>query len=172
MRFVALLLLAIWGSAARAQVGDCSGTPKEAVTKLPAPLGDWGQVLCTPYGHIITNLEGWIWTQPGGYSPVMIPSQMVRNNPEPLGNKSYFTEITFTRVRGNEFTDTYKVFNEGFADDAQTTTGYRLDAKSVSGKSLKLYFFETGDSIWGIWCSKECDPTSRFMLLNMKKPHQ
>ena len=161
-------------SSAHAQpADDCAGSPAEAVTKLPAPLSNWGQVMCTPYGHIITNLDGWVWTQPGAYAPVMIPTQMLRKNPEPLGNKAYFTQIAFTRVEGKEFETAYSAFIKGFDDGGEKTTGYRLDVTSVSGKTLKLYFFESGDSIWGIWCAKECDPMSRFILLNMnKKPNK
>jgi hypothetical protein len=103
----------------------------------------------------------------------MIPAQMVRQNPEPLGNKAYFTNITFTRIEGTEFEAAYAAFIKGFDDEGEKTTGYRLDVKSVSGKTLKLYFFESGGSIWGIWCTKECDPMSRFMLINMnKKPNK
>lgn len=129
--------------------------------------------MCTPYGHIITSRDGWIWTQPGAYAPVMIPAQMVRENPEQVGNKVYFTHVSFTRVAGKELEEAYAAFVKGFDDEGEKTTGYRLDAKSVSGKELKLYFFENGPSIWGIWCTKQCDPMSRFMLLNMnEKPNQ
>jgi len=174
MRTLALLLLAAWLSPAGAQSADaCAGSPAEAVTTLPAPLSSWGQVLCTPYGHIITNREGWVWTQPGAYAPVMIPAQMVRANPDQVGNKIYFTQISFTRVNDKEFEEAYAAFIKGFDDEGEKTTGYRLDAKSVSGKALKLYFFESAESIWGIWCTKQCDPASRFMLLNMnKKPNK
>jgi hypothetical protein len=132
MRIVAFVLMAGWIAALHAQpAGHCAGSPPEAVIKLPAPLDSWGQVMCTPYGHIITNLEGWIWTRPGGYSPVMIPSQMVRDNPAPLGNKYYFTQISFTRVEGKEFDEAYATFIKGFDDEPQKPIGYRLDVKSV-----------------------------------------
>ena len=88
---IAIFMLSINASASPA--GDCSGTPKSAIVELPEPLRNWGQLACTPYGHIITNKEGWVWSNPGSYSPIMIPSQMVRSKPKPLGNKSYFTKI-------------------------------------------------------------------------------
>ncbi|HUS24350.1 MAG TPA: hypothetical protein VM369_05330, partial [Candidatus Binatia bacterium] len=118
MKTFVLFLFAAWLGTAQAQPsGDCAGSPAEAVTKLPAPLSDWGQVMCTPYGHIITNRQGWIWTQPGSYAPVMIPAQMVRQNPEPLGNKMYFTQISFGRVEGKEFEDAYAAFVKNFENE-------------------------------------------------------
>lgn len=150
-------------------VGDCAGTPTEAIVALPPPLDSWGQIACTPYGHILSNKEGWVWSRPGGYSPVFVPSQMVRDNPEKLGNESYFTSIRMTEVHGNEFQAAYTSFHDGFDKDERLPSGYRLDVTSISGKSLKLYFFDYGDSIWGIWCRDTCDPDSRFMILNMTK---
>lgn len=174
VRYLAALVLLALGGTAQAQSGsDCAGSPPDAVTTLPSPLSSWGQVVCTPYGHIITNQEGWIWSNPGSYSPVMIPAQMVQTNPEPLGNSSYFTRISFTPVEGKEYATAHEAINKGFDEEEMMPKGYRLDVTSVSGKSLKLYFFEAGDSIWGIWCREDCDTGSRFMLLNMqKKPNK
>jgi len=162
----ALLVLSGWASAS--PVGDCAGTPADAVVELPPPLDKWGQIACTPYGHIITNRDGWIWSYPAAYAPVFVPSQMVRDDPKELGNKSYFSRIDMTKVDGAELDAAYSVFQEGFDKDERTPTGYRLDVTSNFGKSLKLYFFDYGDSAWGIWCRDKCDPSSRFMLLNME----
>ncbi|MFZ3088579.1 MAG: hypothetical protein WA123_10995 [Methylotenera sp.] len=162
-------MLAANSGAIAAPVGDCTGTPADAVVELPAPLSSWGQIACTQYGHIITNNTGYIWSYPGAYAPVFVPSQMVRNNPTELGNKSYFTSIKMTKVEGTEFEEPYSAFHSGFAKDKSLPSGYRLDATSVSGDSLKLYFFDYGDSAWGIWCRETCDPTSSFMVLNMAK---
>jgi len=152
-----------------APVGDCAGTPADAVVDLPPPLNAWGQIACTPYGHIISNKEGWIWSYPGAYAPVFVPSQMVRKNPAELGNRSYFTNIKMTKVEGAEFEEAYSAFHASFRKDEALPIGYRLDATSVSGKNLKLYFFDYGDSAWGIWCRETCDPKLSFMVLNMAK---
>jgi len=152
-----------------APVGNCAGTPSTAVVKLPAPLNRWGQIACTPYGQIISNKEGWIWSYPGSYTPVFVPSQMVHDSPKKLGNKSYFTSITMTKVKGVEFEKAYSVYHSGFDKNEALPVGYRLNVTSVSGKALKLYFFDYGNYAWGIWCREACDPKSRFMILNMAK---
>jgi hypothetical protein len=92
---------------------------------------------------------------------------MVRGNPDEVGNKSYFKSIKMTRVEGSEFQKAYAAYHSGFDPNEAIPVGYRLDATSVSGKFLKLYFFDYGNHAWGIWCQDECDPKSRFMVLNM-----
>jgi len=148
-------------------VGDCDGTPKSAITQLPKPIKSWGQIVCTPYGHIITNKEGWVWSQPASFSPVMIPSQMIRSNPEALGNKSYFIKIDMTTLSGIEAEASIKMFEDGFDNSEYSPTVYALEVSSISGKQLGFQFFDYGNSLWGMWCNKKCDPSSRFMLLNM-----
>ena len=94
---------------------------------------------------------------------------MVRENPQQIGNNSYFTRIDLAKVDGAEFETAYLAFHDGFGKDERTPTGYRLDVMSNTGKTLKLYFFDYGDSAWGIWCPDKCEPGSRFMLMNMAK---
>ncbi len=162
---VVMFLLSV--NAIASPSGDCSGASESAVVELPTPLSNWGQLICTPYGHIITNKEGWVWSNPGSYSPVMIPSQMVRSNPEPLGNKSYFTKIEMVALTGNEAEVSRKIFEAGFDVSETKPKVYSLKVASISGKKLGFQFFDYGNSQWGMWCNKECDPNSKFMLLNM-----
>jgi hypothetical protein len=149
---------------------NCKGPPDKAVTTLPAPLDEWGQIVCTPYGPVISAHDGWIWSRPGGYSPVWIPAQMVRDDPAELGGTVYFTKIDFVRVDGTEAETAYAGLHKMFSDPSPPAT-YRLDVSSVSGRSLRLYFFENGSSRIGIWCTGgSCDPDSWFMVLDMKHP--
>lgn len=111
MKYLILGLISILSLAAKSNpVGDCVGTPKEAVTELPSPLDNWGQIVCTPYGHIISNKQGYVWSNIGSYSPVMIPSQMVRTNPKNVGNNSYFTSIEMNLLQGEEAASSIELF--------------------------------------------------------------
>lgn len=168
-RYFFLLFILASSQSIAAPAGDCSGTPADAVIELPAPLATWAQITCTPYGHVIESQTGWVWSKPGSYAPVFMPSQMVRDNPEKVGNKSYFTKIALSKVAGDEFTKAYEAFHQDMGVDTILPAGYRLDLISVSGKTIIQYFFDYGDFAWGIWCNKICDPDTRFMLLNMKK---
>jgi hypothetical protein len=175
LKHLALLLLslAIVPSARAAQPqGDCSGTPSTAAMELPRPLSEWAAIVCTPYGHIISNHEGWIWSRPGGYVPVFVPSQMVRNNPEAVGNASYFTSIDFKELPLSE-PGAVKALAALEADlpAEPASKAYRLAVSGSLGRSLVLYFFQLDTSIWGIWCGKDgdaCTSDSKFMLLDMR----
>ena len=151
-----------------AKAGECAGAPPDAVMKLPLPLSKWGTLICTPYGHIISNKNGWIWSRPGANSPVFFPSQMVRESPSKLGNNSYFTKIEMHQISGDEFEKAYQAYHSGFAQENPLPKGYRLDLTSNSKKELHIDFFEYKTSVWGIWCNKStCDHDSIFMVLDM-----
>jgi hypothetical protein len=170
MRAVAIFFGLIIGLQSTASLADdCAGSPPDAVMTLPAPLDRWAQLICTQYGHVIIAHEGWIWSRPGDYAPVWIPSQMVRTDPAPLGNESYFTKIEITKIEGNEVEIPHAVFRSIFAGEKPPTSALRLDVTSNSGKALMLYFLS--DTVpWGIWCSdNKCDPSSVFMVLNMAR---
>ena len=167
--FVFAVTVAMAPFAVAMPVGDCAGTPADAEIELPSPLSKWGEINCTPYGHVLGAKRGWVWSYPGALSPVFVPSQMVRDNPAAVGNKSYFKSIKLVKVEGEDFQRAYGAYQSGFADEKVPPEGYRLDIVSVSGRSLTLYFFDYGVYAWGIWCSTECDTKSRFMILDMSK---
>ncbi|MEX0839054.1 MAG: hypothetical protein WD034_05920 [Parvibaculum sp.] len=171
----ALVLLVLLAVPVVAIPGDaeedkaCEGSPSDAVMGLPAPVNRWGGIFCTPYGHVVASLPGWIWTQPGAYAPVFIPSQMVRDNPQPVGNTSYFTAISAVRIEGAEYDEALGAMLPGVREEGRPE-GYRLDLTSVSGRKLKIVFFDYGHHAWAIWCRETCDPMSIFMLLNITEP--
>lgn len=169
---VLLLLMACpsTGQAGAKSAPACAGSPDSAILELPYPLSKWGALVCTPYGHIISNHEGWYWSKAGGYSPVFIPSQMVRNNPKAIGNASFFSKIDLVKTDLDD-PDTAKAFIEiqkGYSPETPIGA-YRLYVEGSLGRHLVLYFFDWGKSLNGIWCGadgKECDSSSMFMLLS------
>ena len=166
-----LLLVLPIGARADGPIQDaCAGSPKEAILTLPPPLGEWGRIVCTPYGHVIGANEGWIWSIPATFYPVWIPAQMARESPAPLGNAAYFTRIEMKIVTGGDAEPALAVFRKRFPHDDKYSGVYRLDVTSSAGKSVRLYFVAY-DTPWGVWCSERCEPDSVFMLLNLRKRH-
>lgn len=148
-------------------VTDCTGSPAEAVMTLPAPLNKWGQISCTPYGHVLAPAGNWTWIWPDGSGTVFIPSQLVMSNPQLLGNRSYFTRIEVTRVRGAEYDEAYATFREGLDLREVPPDAYRADLTSVSGKVMKVYFFDYDSFAWGMSCpDNNCVQDSRFIMLD------
>ena len=146
---------------------DCSDSPTEAVMSLPVPLSKWGQIACTPFGHVLASHEGWVWSWPDGSGMVFLPSQMVARDPLPLGSHSYFTKIEMIKVNGAEFYDAYNLFKEGLEENAVRPDGYRVDLTSVSGKTMRVYFFDYDTYAWGMACPDDiCHRDSRFMVVD------
>ena len=153
-----------------AAVSDCAGSPSEAVMTLPAPLDKWGQINCTPYGHVLAGRGSWTWIWPDGSGTVFIPSQLVMNNPERLGNRSYFSHIEIERVRGAEFEEAYETFREGMDLREVPPDAYRADLTSVSGKVMRVYFFDYDTYAWGMSCpDNNCVQDSRFIMLDKSR---
>jgi hypothetical protein len=152
----------------RAATGiDCVGSPPEAVMTLPPPLGKWGQIACTPYGHVLQGRGNWVWIWPDGSGTVFIPSQLVMNNPEIVGNRSYFTNIEVSAVRGLEFDQAYATFREGIDGKETPPDVYRADLTSVSGRVMRVYFFDYDSYAWGMSCpDNNCVQDSRFAILD------
>jgi hypothetical protein len=96
---------------------------------------------------------------------------MIVDNPAATGNLSYFTKIEMSEIRGQQFEEIYKTFRGQLGADVIRPKAYRLDVDSVPGPPvthLTLYFFDYGASAWGMWCPHEkCDPSSKFMILDM-----
>ena len=176
---IAIAFLAVIGTgrsevAAQSTDTDCSGTPSAAVREVPAPLSKWARISCRPFGHVLSSRDGWLWLWEDGTGGVFLPSQMVERGPKPLGNASYFTKIGVTKVTGSEYDDAYRVFHEGLDDGgAAMPDGYRVDLTSVSGKALRLYFFDYDTYAWAISCPETiCLRDSRFMIIDKAKKPQ
>ncbi|WP_447527574.1 hypothetical protein [Vreelandella sp. TE19] len=169
---VTIALIFSFNAEAATPQGDCTGTPDTAVIELPEPLSEWGEIVCTPYGHIISNREGWIWSEPAAYSPVFIPSQMVQTQPEPIGGASHFTKIEFLEMptTNPEAQAAITELQSGL-DAEPVEKAYRLAVTGSLNRSLVIYFINIGSTIWGIWCGSDgasCSSDSRFMVLEMR----
>jgi hypothetical protein len=153
---------------------DCSSAPPEAVVKLPTPLSKWGQITCTPLGHMLTSHEGWIWIMPDATGTVIIPSQELENARESASAESYFTKIDVVQVKGDEYDSAYRAFHVGFDDKEVKPDAYRVDLASVSGRTVRMFFFDYDSYAWGMTCpDNKCDTDTRFMVLdknNRPKP--
>jgi len=169
IRGILLLVAAVSAGAAprAASLGDCTGSPPEAVMTLPHPLSKWGRIACTPYGHVLEGRDNWVWIWPDGSGTVFIPSQLVMSNPERLGNRSYFTNVEIVRVRGAEADQAYATFREGLDSKEAPPDVYRADLTSISGKMMRVYFFDYDTYAWGMSCpDNNCVQDSRFVILD------
>ena len=146
---------------------DCGNAPPDAVMKLPAPLSKWGQISCTPLGHMLTSHEGWIWIMPDASGTVLIPAQELENAKETTSAESYFTRIDVAQVKGEEYDAAYGAFHIGFDDKEVKPDAYRVELTSVSGRTVRMFFFDYDSYAWGMTCpGNKCDTDTRFMILD------
>jgi hypothetical protein len=173
--FVAVLAAALgFGTASvKADNSDeCSGTPFDAMMRLPSPISKWGHIACTPFGHVLESRDGWVWASVDSGSKVLIPSQVSARNPQKVGNESYFTAITATQLATDDASAAVSAFNDGLAFDEPSSKVYRVEVISVSGAINTLYFFDFGSFGGGMACpGNECDPDTRFLIIErLSKP--
>jgi hypothetical protein len=146
---------------------DCAGTPVDAAMTLPVPLSKWGQISCSPFGHVLGAREGWVWISQNAARQIMIPAQGETRRPQPLGNAAYFVKIDVRRVSGSEFDRVYEIFHVGFDANEPKPDGYRAELTPVKGETLTVYFFDYDTYAWGMECPRgECVTDSRFMILD------
>jgi len=168
-KIVILMVLVLWADLSMAATGGlCEGASKEAVIELPEPLNQWAQIICTPYGHVISNKVGWVWEQSDGSRPViaMIPSQMVKSNPKPLGNGSYFKNISLERAGSAESQQAISKFEQSFSKQSNIANVYKSTITPANGDALAFQFFEYEDGKWGMQCDRNCTTDFRFMVSN------
>src|SRR5882672_2963580 len=126
--FLCALVIAMGfgGTSPKAAADDaCAGTPRDAVTTIPAPLRKWAHIDCTPFGHVLTSRDGWMWAWLDGSGKVLVPSQMVEKDPDRVGNESYFTAIEVTELDAGESADALQNFHDALEGAEAMPQGYR-----------------------------------------------
>lgn len=145
---------------------ECSDSPREAVTSLPAPLRKWGAISCTPYGQVLGSRDGWMWASLDDAKGVLIPSQMIHGHPKALGNDSYFVSIDVRQLEDDDLASAAGLFDAGLDIDMADVKAYRVALTSVSGDTATFEFFDFGKFAGGMYCPDEgCVADSRFLIM-------
>lgn len=167
--FTGLFLLlssaaALPGTAAAA--GECAGAPPEAQLSVPAPADKLAKVACTKWGHMLQPTPDWLWTKPGGITPLFFPAQMVQSSPAASGHEDYFREITVRELVREDALEKWR-FISGLVG-AQLPEGLKaleIVAKGKANTGHTIYFFNTN---WGYACSPECKVEHAFLLVHRR----
>lgn len=149
----------------------CSDAPRESVTEVPKMVSDVASIKCTIYGHILTGADGVLWNYPGAFAPVIIPSQMVRSEPEKVNHQFYFTSVTARSLNKEEAISAYKGLGDGFDVLKEAPATIEIIATNQKSMSQKVYLFQLGpETIWGYACQPTCKPEMSFMVLKFERP--
>jgi hypothetical protein len=145
----------------------CEDSPKAAQLNVPSPANKYLHVVCSKYGHILHPTKGWFWTQPGGFSPVYYPAQMVRSEPEESGNTIYFENIEVTDLDSDVTASRWKEMGMMFdPNDSTPQKSMEIVAITNAGSLHKIYVFEGG---WGWSCSPNCENKTVFLMISKPK---
>lgn len=170
MKYIAAILFFIlWCSGVRAEGIEisCDTSPKEAKLSIPAPASRLVHIVCSKYGHLIHPVKGWLWTRPGGFSPVFFPSQWAKTNPAEVNNNSYFKSITVHELNTDKSKNKWAVVGSMFDDEEQTDLkALEIIAVNNNDNVHTIYVFNNG---WGYGCSPECNSTNSFLLISQNK---
>ncbi len=146
---------------------SCDTSPKEAKLSIPKPANKLVHIICSKYGHLIHPVKGWLWTRPGGFSPVFFPSQWAKTNPTEVNNNSYFKSITVHELNTDKSKNKWSVVGSMFDDKEQSDLkALEIIAVNNNDNTHTIYIFNNG---WGYGCSPECKSTSSFLLIGQNK---
>ena len=168
MRSLCFLILCALSNLATAQGIEvpCEPSPKEAVLSVPPPGDLFLHIVCTKYGHVLTPVAGWFWTQPGGYNPVFFPAQMVQRDPLETGNSVYFTSIRVKQLTDDAARAKWAVLAQFFPKDPAPDKALEITAENNSLGAHVIYIFPDA---WGYSCSPTCRKENAFILINQHK---
>lgn len=157
-------------------LGDCSGAPEGVATALPAPLSEWGALVCSPeLGHMLVPPPGWMWKFVDTMKSFGLPANFGQNTDTPayfIGIKMNEAPLEHPLTR-----NAAKVLSEGLApasepwEKAQVVT-----LGNTREQGVRVFIFEkaherAGLMRWGIMCNwdaTQCSPGYRFMILDMR----
>lgn len=151
---------------------SCHDGPKDMVMEVPKLVQALASIKCTIYGQILTGAEGILWNYPGGFSPVIIPAQMVRAQPEKVNNEFHFTSVAAKKLNQKEAAAIYKGFGQGFDEmPKEAPETIEIVATNQKGVTQKVYLFQFApESIWGFACQPRCKPEMAFMVMKFEQP--
>jgi hypothetical protein len=149
---------------------DCEHLPTDAVTTLPAPLGDWARVECSPSGQMLAPGSQWSWRYPATY--VVRPQAPAWSPAASVGTPGakYFIDFRLApldaaardaeHVRLLRDSPTYK-----FWFDAPASEAWRLIAENNLGHEFEIVFpKDRKGRWWAILCVPDCRPEYAFLM--------
>ncbi|MEW5889575.1 MAG: hypothetical protein AB1768_11125 [Pseudomonadota bacterium] len=162
-----LALLAVFSPLSVLADDDCQGAPREAVLAVPAPADKLVRVACTKWGHMLAPAAGWLWTKPGGISPVFFPAQMVQSSPGDSGHRDHFREIRVRELPPKEALEKWQPIGALFAAKSPADLrALEIVAVNQDKQAHILYLFNKN---WGYACSPECTVNTAFLLIHRER---
>lgn len=151
----------------------CSEAPETAIVSMPPRLQDVAQVICTPYGHLITSADGQYWTYPGALAPVMLLAYLDVDEAAPVivNHARHFTRIEARDIAAADMAR-HLGAQDGLSPPPPDATIVGLEIVAVNQDNVeqRIILLNDGRSRWGYLCEPACKPKESFLALDFRKP--
>lgn len=135
---------------------NCQNAPEGSVLKLPAPAASYALVFCSPSGHAVAAVDGYVWF------PVKRPGQPFFFSAA-AGSKSgparaYFVDAASRTLAGEAADKSHKMLEVGYQISQQFSQIVQLDVLSAEGLLYNLFFYiEGGRPVYVLGCVDRCN---------------
>lgn len=164
-RFVAALVflsaapLAGQGSGTIQPAEGCATAPPDAILELPAPVGYWARIVCTPTGHTLAPASGDAWQiKEDSRASGIEAGSGDGGNP----NDAYFIAAAVNKTSGSDLAWARQLFAQKAGEDLPEgiRETYALDLTDNMMNLLRIYIFTGEDGpVAGVACLRSCENT-------------
>ncbi len=136
----------------------CEGAPAEAVLELPAPVGYWARIVCTPSGHTLAPAAGDAWEIKEDSRAAGIEAGAGGGDTE----DGYFIAASVHEATGTDLVWAKQLFAQKSGADLPDGVGetYALDLTDSSTNLIRIYIFAGADGpLAGVACLRSCENT-------------
>lgn len=136
----------------------CEVAPPDAVLELPAPVGYWARIVCTPTGHTLAPATGDAWEIKEDSRAAGIAAGAGGD----ADKGGYFIAASVHEATGTDLAWAKQLFAQksgaGLPDGVRET--YALDLTDNSTNLIRIYIFAGADGpLAGVACLRSCENT-------------
>jgi len=136
----------------------CENAPPDAILELPAPVGFWTRIVCTPTGHTLAPASGDAWQIKEDSRAAGIEA----GGGDGGVDSAYFIAAAVHETEGTDLNWAKQLFarKSGAALPDGVRKTYALDLTDNRTNLIRIYIF-TGESgpIAGVACLRSCENT-------------
>jgi len=136
----------------------CEAAPPDAVLELPAPVGYWARIVCTPSGHTLAPAAGDAWEIKEDSRAAGIEAGAGGGDT----GGGYFIVASVHEATGTDLAWAKQLFAQKsgavLPDGVRET--YALDLTDNSTNLIRIYIFAGADGpVAGVACLRSCENT-------------
>jgi hypothetical protein len=137
----------------------CESAPPDAILELPAPVGYWARIVCTPTGHTLAPASGDAWQIKEDSRAAGIEAGSGDGSGP---NDAYFIAAAVHETSGSDLAWAKQLFAQKAGEDLPegVRETYALDLTDNKTNLLRIYVFVGADGpLAGVACLRSCENT-------------